>query len=409
MGRLTRRGFTLAAAGALSGALTLHRAPSGAADPGRPELRGTWIASVANIDWPTGQGLPEAVAQAQLLERLDNAVRWNLNTVFLQVRPSADALWPSPHEPWSEWLTGEQGRDPGWDPLEFAVTEAHRRGLDLHAWFNPYRIAMHDDLGRLVPGHPARQHPEWVVPYGGRLYYNPGLPEVRAFTQEAMLHAVENYDIDGVHWDDYFYPYPVGSEEFDDNDAFARHGDGFTDRAAWRRNNIDLLVSEMRQQVKRAKPDAAFGISPFAIWRNRSTDPRGSDTQGLETYDALYADTRSWVEKGLLDYIAPQVYWHIGYRAADYAELVRWWAEAVDGTGVRLFIGEAMYKVGDPEQPEQWQDPAELSRHLTLCGEHAQVAGHIFFSASGVADDPLGAMTRVFDDHYRDPVRPVGG
>lgn len=410
---ITRRRFALAAAGGLGGMLTLTQSVasgSAAADArpghgvaGQQELRGMWIATVSNIDWPQRQDLATEDAQQALTDLLDTAARWRLNTVFLQVRPTADALWPSPYEPWSHWLTGVQGQDPGWDPLDFAVREAHARGLKLHAWFNPYRIAMHADPARLVADHPARRHPDWAVAYGGRLYYNPGIPEVRAFVQDAMMDAVTRYDIDGVHWDDYFYPYPVAGETFDDDAAFAAYGEGFADRGDWRRQNIDLLVREMRARIRRDRPDLPFGVSPFGIWRNSTTDPLGSATQGgVETYDDLYADVRTWVKESWLDYVIPQIYWHIGDAAADYATLVPWWADVAEGTGVALYVGEALYKAGDPAQPEAWQDPAELSRHLSLCRDYPEVGGNVFYSASYVAADPVGAMSRVYEDHYDD-------
>ncbi|MGW2328633.1 glycoside hydrolase family 10 protein [Streptomyces sp. NPDC001700] len=409
MGRITgitRRSLTAAAAGALATAAWPGEAA--AEEQGsRRQFRGMWLASVANRDWPARPGLPAAEQRASLLAFLDTAVERRLNAVVFQVRPTADALWPSPYEPWSEWLTGVQGQHPGWDPLGTAVREAHRRGLELHAWFNPYRVANHADPTRLLPTHPARVHPEWVVPYGGKLYYNPGLPEVRRFVQDAMLHAVARYDIDAVHWDDYFYPYPVAGQVFDDDAAYAAHGAGFPDRAAWRRNNIDLLVRETAARVKRLKPRVRFGVSPFAVWRNRATDPLGSDTRaGVQTYDDLYADTRRWVREGWIDYVVPQVYWNIGFAAADYAKLVPWWAEVARGTGVQLYIGEALYKAGDPAQPAPWQDPAELSRHLTLCADYPQVRGNVYFSAKEVAADRNGAMARVVADHYPCRVRP---
>ncbi|MFD7812549.1 glycoside hydrolase family 10 protein [Streptomyces sp. NPDC059785] len=415
MTRMTRRAFAVAAAAALSG---LTMAGDAAASPGTGgsaggrgrrsgELRGMWLATVANRDWPSRPGLTAAEQRAELLAHLDTAVRRRLNTVIFQVRPTADALWPSPYEPWSQYLTGVQGQDPGWDPLGTAVAEAHARGLELHAWFNPYRIANHTDPTRLVASHPARLHPEWVVPYGGKLYYNPGLPEVRAFVEDAMLDAVRKYPIDAVHWDDYFYPYPVAGQVFDDDAAYAAHGGGFPDRAAWRRDNIDRLVRETAARVKRIRPSVQFGISPFGVWRNEATDPLGSDTRaGVQTYDDLYADTRKWVRERTVDYICPQVYWNIGFEAADYAKLVPWWAEAARGTGVRLYIGEALYKAGDPAQPAAWQDPAELSRHLTFAKDWPQVRGHVFFSAKEVGEDRIGAMARVVADHYRRRARP---
>ncbi|MFC9929334.1 glycoside hydrolase family 10 protein [Streptomyces sp. NPDC127190] len=405
MGRLSRRAFTLAA---LSALVTAEDAAA-AGGPARAtaEMRGVWVATVGNRDWPAEPGSTASAQRKELTALLDKAVRDRLNTVFLQVRPAADALWPSPYEPWSEVLTGTQGKDPGWDPLGTAVAEAHARGLRLHAWFNPYRIANHTDPGRLAASHPARKHPGWVVPYGGKLYYNPGLPQVRSFVQQAMLDAVARYPVDGVHFDDYFYPYPVAGQTFDDDDAYDRYGGDFGSRAAWRRDNIDRLVQETAAAVRRIRPGTTFGISPFGVWRNAPTDSRGSDTRaGVQTYDDLYADTRKWVRKNWIDYIVPQLYWHIGFAAADYAELVDWWASVAKGTATRLYIGEALYKAGASGQPSAWQDPVELSRHLTLAARYSQVRGHVFFAARDLAADPVGAMARVVADHYGRPAPP---
>lgn len=370
-------------------------------------FRGMWVATVANRDWPSRSGLTAEEQRAELLAHLDTAVERNLNAVVLQVRPTADALWPSPYEPWAQCLTGTQGRDPGWDPLGTAVEEAHARGLELHAWFNPYRVANHTDPTRLVADHPARLRPEWVLPYGGKLYYNPGLPEVRGFVQDAMLDALRRYDIDAVHWDDYFYPYPVAGQVFADDEAYARYGADFPDKASWRRNNTDLLVSEMAARIKDTKQHVAFGISPFGVWRNIATDPEGSDTRaGVQTYDDLYADTRKWIREGWIDHVVPQLYWNIGLPAADYAKLVPWWDAVVRGTGVGLYIGEALYKAGDPAQPAAWQDPKELSRHLELAATYRSVGGHCFFAAKEVGADRAGAMATVVADHYPTRVRP---
>jgi uncharacterized lipoprotein YddW (UPF0748 family) len=247
-----------------------------------------------------------------------------------------------------------------------------------------------------------------VVPYGGKLYYNPGLPRVRRFVQNAMMDAVGRYAVDAVHWDDYFYPYPVAGQSFDDDDAYERHGADFGDRASWRRDNIDRLVQETAARIRHIRPGTRFGISPFAVWRNADTDPRGSDTRGgVQTYDDLYADTLGWVRKEWIDYIVPQVYWNLGFPAADYAKVVPWWADAVEGTRVRLYIGEALYKAGASGQPSAWQDPAELSRHLTFDEDYPQVRGNVFFAAKDVATDPVGAMSQVVADHYGSPVRPL--
>lgn len=423
MGQISRRTLTTMAAVVTAGSLTVGGGTSYAASRvptqvrgGRRQFRGMWLTTSFNRDWPT-PGLSPAEQRRELTGLLDSAVARRLNAVVLQVRGLADALWPSPYEPWAKCLTGVQGRDPGWDPLDFAVREAHLRGLELHAWFNPYRIATHPDPARLAATHPARLHPEWVVTYGQALFYNPGLPEVRRFVQDAMLDAVARYDVDALHWDDYFYPYPIPGRSFDDDDAYARYGGGFPDRAAWRRENIDLLVRETAQRIEELNrsPVAGgaprgrrvrFGVSPFAIWRNRTTDPEGSDTRGAaESYDGIYADTRTWVRREWIDYIVPMIYWHLGNDVADYAELVSWWAETCRGTNTQLYIGEALYKAGNPAQFSAWQDPAELSRHLTFNRRYPEVRGNIYFAAKEVADDRIGAMRRVVADHYPTQVR----
>ncbi|MDL2077410.1 family 10 glycosylhydrolase [Streptomyces sp. GXMU-J15] len=405
MGRVTRRAFALAALATLATGPRASAAPQAHRRMHGGEMRGMWVATVANRDWPSRAGLSAAAQRAELTAHLDTAVRRRLNTVILQVRPTADALWPSPYEPWSAVLTGTQGAAPGWDPLGTAVREAHARGLELHAWFNPYRIANHTDPTRLAAGHPARRHPDWVVTYGGKLYYNPGLPEVRAFVQDAMLDAVRRYPVDAVHFDDYFYPYPVAGQTFDDQAAYDRYGGGFPTRAAWRRDNVDLLVSEMSARIKQVRPGTRFGISPFGVWRNAGTDPLGSDTRALQAYDDLYADTRKWVRENWLDYICPQLYWHIGNAPADYGVLLPWWARTVRGARTKLYLGEALYRAGDPAQAAAWQQPDELSRHLTLARNHPEARGHVFFAAREVAQDRIGAMARVVADHYQQPAR----
>lgn len=412
--RMSRRAFwattvttLLAAGGAAAGTAIAGGEPSPRRRAAEGELRGVWLATVSNRDWPSAPGLTADAQRAELLTHLDTAVARRLNAVIFQVRPTADALWPSPHEPWSQYLTGTQGKDPGWDPLGTAVEEAHARGLELHAWFNPYRIALHADPSRLVASHPARKNPGWAVPYGGKLYYNPGVPAVRAFVRKAMLDAVRKYPVDAVHFDDYFYPYPVAGQVFDDDTAYDRYGGSFPNRAAWRRDNVDRLVRETAAEIKVIRPGTQFGISPFGVWRNAETDERGSATRaGVQTYDDLYADTRKWVRENWIDYIVPQLYWNIGFAAADYAELLPWWAETARGSGTRLYIGEALYKAGDPAQPAAWQEPAELSQHLTLARDVPEARGHVFFSAKDVEDDRIGAMARVVADHYQRPAEP---
>ncbi|NJP93397.1 family 10 glycosylhydrolase [Nonomuraea sp. FMUSA5-5] len=365
------------------------------------QMRGMWIASVVNINWPSKPGLSADEQKAEYLAWLDVAVQRKLNSVFVQIRPTADAFWPSPYEPWSQYLTGTQGQDPGYDPLGFAVEETHKRGLAFHAWFNPYRVSMQADPAKLHPDHPGRRHPDWILPFGGKLYYNPGIPEVRTFCQDAMMDAVTRYDIDGLHFDDYFYP--TNTTAFDDAEEFAKYGAGFPDLASWRRNNVDLMVSEMQQRVLAAKPEIAWGISPSGIWRNKATDPLGSDTNGGQSYDNLHADTRGWVKKGWLDYIAPQLYWYIGQPPADYSKLVPWWSDVASGTNTLLWIGQAAYKAGDPAQAAEWQVPGELSRHLTLNREHPEISGDIWYNANDVKVDRIGSISTAVNDHYQRP------
>jgi uncharacterized lipoprotein YddW (UPF0748 family) len=389
--------------------------PSCAGRPARAtrELRGMWITTVNNIDWPSRPGLPAETVRAEFRGWLDLAVEHHHNAVFVHVRPSGDALWPSAYAPWSQWLTGRQdGRDPGWDPMEFMVAEAHARNLEFHAWFNPYRGGQPATVGgpgpeldRLAPTHPLRQHPDWLVTYpsadrpGSRLYFNPGVPAARRFVEDAMLEAVQRYDVDGVHFDDFFYPYPEAGQDFPDGAAFARYGGDFTDKHAWRRDNVNTLVREMSERIKAIKPWVKFGISPFGIWRNKRTDPAGSATAGLQSYDDIYADTRLWVRRRWLDYVVPQLYWHIGFAKADYAKLLPWWVATVKGTGVQLYIGQADYRVGERGA---WRDRAELDRQLALNRRHG-VNGSVHFSARQVRADRLGAVSRYRRVHYAGP------
>ena len=378
------------------------------ADAPKRQLRADWIASVVNIDWPSRPGLTPQQQKDELVALYDQAVERGLNSVIVQVRPTADTFWPSALEPWSRYLTGTPDGDPGYDPLAFAVDEAHARNLEFHAWFNPYRVSMGTDRSELAPGSPAAEHPDWVHAYGGKLYYDPGLPQVRRLTEDVILEVVEEYDVDGVHFDDYFYPYPVAGQEFPDGATFAEHGGDFPDTpeglADWRRHNTDLLVSELDEQIHDAKPWVKFGVSPFAVWRNAGTDPEGSaTTAGAQTYDDLYADTRKWVREEWLDYVAPQVYWNIGFAPADYAVLVPWWSDQVAGTEVQLYIGQATYKVGTSTQAPQWADPAEMTKHLTFNRDHPQVDGDIYFSAKDVRANRLGHMDLVQAEHYAHP------
>lgn len=368
------------------------------------QLRGMWLTTVSNRDWPSRPGLDEETVKAEYRGWLDLAQRMNHNAIFVHVRPSGDAFWPSRFAPWSHWLTGRtDGQSPGWDPLAFMVAETHARNIEFHAWFNPYKAGQTGTVEGLPPNHPLHQHPDWAITYpagssGARVFYNPGIPEARRFVEDSILEVAANYDIDGVHFDDFFYPYPSDGQDFPDGEAFARYGDGAS-KGDWRRRNVDLFVQETYTRLKQLKPWVKFGISPFGIWRNQATDPRGSATRGLQSYDAIYADTRRWVAEGWLDYIVPQLYWHIGFDVADYSALLPWWSKTLMGTHVQLYIGQADYRIG---QKGAWSDPAELDRQLALNREY-NVSGSVHFSARQVRDNSLGAVDRYREAHYRAP------
>lgn len=377
-------------------------------DPELPkrQMRGVWLTTVRNIDWPAESGLSAQRQQEEMRDHLDQAAALSLNTVFLQIRPTADAVYESELEPWARYLTGEQGGDPGYDPLAFAVDEAHERGLELHAWFNPYRVGWQDaDLDHLDPDHPVERNPEWLIVKEDEGYLDPGNPDVREWVGDVVLDVVERYDIDGVHFDDYFYPYPGDGEPFDDDASWRAHGGEFERRADWRRENVNTLISEVHERIGDTKPWVRFGISPFGVWRNAETDPSGSDTQALQSYDDIYADTRAWIENGWVDYVVPQLYWHRGFEAADYEELVPWWSEEVAGTAVDLYIGQAAYRVGDDEW-EEWEADDALARQLDFNTGHPAVRGDVYFSMTSLTGAAGAAMDEVAAHHYRRPALP---
>ncbi|MEV5569773.1 family 10 glycosylhydrolase [Spirillospora sp. NPDC052269] len=376
-------------------------ATSAPGDSRTRQLRAMWIATVGGTDWPTDPSKPAAQQRTRFTRLLDTARAMNLNAVVVQIRPDADAFYRSPYEPWSAVLTGTPGKDPGYDVLAFMVKEAHARNLEFHAWFNPYRVAQDPDRSKLAAGSPARKHPDWVRAYGDQLWYDPGLPQVRDLATNAVMDVVHKYDIDAVHFDDYFYPYPE-SGDFPDAATYRAHGHGVA-KADWRRRNVDTLVRTLSGRIHQAKPWVRFGISPFGVWRNKSTDPGGSDTHALQSYDDIYADTRGWIRNRWIDYVTPQLYWPIGDHAADYRTLVGWWSRQVAGTGVQLSIGQAGYRVGESGS---WRKTDELSRHLTLNARHPEVRGDIFFSASDIARNQRGFAARVRADHYQRPAIP---
>ncbi len=383
--------------------------PLPAGEQPRSQFRAVWVATVANIDWPGQPGLSVAEQQQQFITILDKVQQMHMNAVIVQIRPTADAFYPSKLFPWSQYLTGVQGQDPGYNPLAFMIEQAHKRNIQFHAWFNPYRVSLSTDRSKLAPNNPAILHPDWVVSYGGELYFNPGIPAVRQYIIDGIMEVVKNYDIDGVHFDDYFYPYPVAGQAFPDQATYQQYGKGFSNLGDWRRDNVNKLVQGVSQAIKRVKPYVQFGISPFGVWRNQSTDPTGSATQaGVQDYDDLYADTRTWIKHNWIDYIAPQIYWNIGFPPAAYDVLVPWWSHEVDGTHVQLFTGMAVYKIG---QPGPWSNPEEMPDQLALNLQYPEVKGEIFYSMSQLMKNPLGFTDNLSNNIYKYPalVPPVPG
>ncbi|MEM7571777.1 MAG: family 10 glycosylhydrolase [Bacteroidota bacterium] len=380
-----------------------QQAPNYAASPER-EMRGVWMATVLNIDYPSRPTTSAATLQAEFRSQLGRLKRIGINTIFLQVRPAADALYQSNLAPWSKWLTGQQGVAPSsqFDPLAFAIEEAHHQGIELHAWINPYRVAMDLDSLTLAGNHVFYQHRDWVHIYGNRMYLDPGLPQVQTHLLEIVQELVANYDLDGIHFDDYFYPYPISGQEFPDSLTYRQYGRRFPDRASWRRNNVNELVARIHRSIQATKPWVQFGISPFGVWRNQSDDPRGSATQAQSTsYDGLYGDALRWAADGTVDYLMPQLYWSIGYEPADYELLLDWWTENT-APSTQIYVGQAAYKVGN-NHDTRWDELEQIPRQIDLNRRNSRVSGSVFFSAKSLLQSPVEFDQRLAD-LYLDPV-----
>jgi len=350
------------------------------------EVRGAWISTVFNLDWPSPKSTSEQ-QKAEYIELLDSLQEVGINTVYVQVRPAGDALYPSELVPWSKVLTGIQGADPGYDPVAFMVEETHKRNMEFHAWFNPFRANTDVLTASLDPSHVALAHPDWIVNTGKQLYINPGIPDARQHIIDTIMEVVDHYDIDGVHLDDYFYP---SNTAFKDAAAYRLYNDGsYTNIGDWRRANINDFVAALGQSIHESKPGVEFGISPFGVWRNASVDKTGSDTKaGVTAYDSMYADVRAWIQNGWIDYVAPQIYWSMSNATVDYDKLVDWWVNEVKGTGVDLLIGHAPYKLGTSEVG--WQSASEIINQLKYNRGFSEIKGSIFFRAENILSNPLG-------------------
>lgn len=346
------------------------------------EFRAAWIATVSNIDWPSKGGLPSEEQQQQFIQRLDQLRALGCNAVIVQVRPASDALYRSEIEPWSRYLTGKQGQPPFplYDPLLFMVNETHKRNMEFHAWFNPFRVLTDSKKNPNPPSHISYKHPEWLVSYGGKTQLDPGIPEARQYVIDVIMDVVKRYDVDAVHLDDYFYPYRIAGQEFGDNKSYTRYRENFTNRDDWRRNNVSLFISLLHTNIRRAKPYLKIGISPFGVWRNASKDPEGSATRGGQTnYDDLYADVLLWMKKGWIDYLLPQLYWEHHHRAAPFEVLLPWWER--HSYNRHVYYGLGVYRMTDAVRGP-WTGTGELLDQIRDIRNSTENSGYAFYSAS---------------------------
>lgn len=378
---------------------------------GKHEWRAVWIATVNNIDWPSKPGLDSEQQKKELIEYFDLFKELNMNAVVLQIRPTADAFYKSENEPWSIYLTGDQkvSPSPEYDPLEFAIKEAHKRGMELHAWLNPYRVSQDTaNLKDMHPDHLYKKRPDLFVRHGKKLNFDPAYPETREFLVKVIKDIVVRYDLDGIHFDDYFYP----NNDFNDTLSFSLHNRGYKeeDKMAWRRENVDLVIEMLRDTIKSVKPYVKYGISPYAVWRNKREDPRGSDTKSYSytNYDHLHADLLLWMEKGWLDYVLPQLYFNIGYEAADFNILAKWWQDYSNGTPV--YAGLGTYRLEKEARIPDWRSAEQIRKQAEIIRKMPSYQGACYFNARNFKENRLG-INEVIKDLYSNPalVPPLNG
>lgn len=351
----------------------------------KPEFRGVWVATVSNIDWPDEHSVNAEDQKNAFIKLLDMHKRNGMNAVIVQIRPSADAVYPSPYEPWSQWFTGLQGRPPFpyYDPLEFMITETHKRDMEFHAWMNPYR-AVFNLNAPLAATHITRIHPEWFLTYGDKKYFDPGNKDAQRYVTAIVKDVVTRYKADAIHFDDYFYPYPLPGKEFPDEAKYRLYGAGLS-KSDWRRSNTDSIIAMISKTIKEVNKNCRFGISPFGIWRNASADPMGSNTNGLANYDDLYADILLWLRKGWIDYVAPQLYWEIGHNRAPFEVLVDWWGKHTYGKD--CYIGIGYYRAGSNAA---WKDKTQLPRQIQKIRNTPNINGMAFYSSRTFERNPNG-------------------
>jgi len=360
------------------------------------EFRGVWVASVYNIDWPSKAGLSSTEQQAELLALLNTATKLRLNAILLQVRPAGDALYRSELEPWSPWLTGEMGKSPSpaYDPLEFAIREAHKRGLQLHAWFNPFRALSSADKYKVSPTHLSRRHPEWMRRYAGNLWMDPGIEGVRQHAIAVMSDVARRYDVDGIHIDDYFYPYPVKGQAFDDTKTYQSYlnNGGALPLLDWRRQNMNHFIRDLHLSLKQIKPNLSFGISPFGYWRpNVPETIRGA----LDPYDSLAADVRLWLHQGWLDYLVPQLYWPIQPPELSFTTLYHWW-QSENPLRKPIYAGIAVDRIGKDRDAKEILDQIAITR----AKPRLTPSGHVHWNWRALSSNRDKVANRLLAETY---------
>ncbi len=372
----------------------------------KTEFRGVWVATVVNIDWPKNGFNPIAEQKKDFLKILDFYDGLNFNAVIVQIRTAGDAFYKSNYAPWSRFLTGKEGSSPigEFDILEWMINESHNRGFEFHAWLNPYRTTFDLNTDILSPIHDFNLHPEWMLKYGKKYYYNPGLPEVRKRLVAIMDEVVTRYDIDAIHFDDYFYPYKIKNEVFQDSLSFRYHSLPNQSLEDWRRSNVDSLVMNIHKTIKLRKPWVQFGISPFGVWKNISTDPKGSDTKaGQTTYEDLYADPLTWMANGWIDYLTPQVYWSMDLPIASHSIIVDWWSK--NSINTNLYIGNGAYKIRN-NSDKAWENKKELPNQLKLARNTNPVKGNVFFSAKSLMKNNPDVVEYIKKKYYKTKALP---
>lgn len=367
------------------------------------EFRGVWVATVDNIDWPMRGDTNPVTQKADFITLLDMHKKNGMNAVIVQVRPAADAFYPSPYEPWSQWLNGIQGKAPFpfYDPLEFMIEETHKRGMEFHAWLNPYRAVFNINHSSIASTHIIKQKPEWFLTYGGKKYFDPASKDAQKFVVDVVRDIVKRYDVDAIHMDDYFYPYRIAGQEFPDAASYRKNTNGLN-KEDWRRSNTDSIIKKLFVAIRQEKPWVQFGISPFSVWRNADRDSRGSDSKGGQTnYDDLYADILLWLEKGWIDYVAPQLYLEIGHSKIAYEKLLDWWSK--NSYGKHVYIGHGIYRVN--ENSSAWKNPNELPNQIKLIRNTPNIQGSIYFSSKSFNNNPNGWNDSLQNNYYKMPAQ----